>query len=48
MNEEITLYCGTGVTASVDFLALTLLGKYDSCKLYDGSWSEYVRYKLNY
>lgn len=48
-DEEITLYCGTGVTASVDFLALTILGKYDNCKMYDGSWSEYVRYfRINF
>ena len=45
LDYEITLYCGTGVTASVDLLALTILNKYDSCKLYDGSWSEFVNYQ---
>lgn len=41
IDNDITVYCGSGVTASVDILALTLLGKFDNCKLYDGSWSEY-------
>jgi len=41
LDNDITVYCGSGVTASVDILALTLLGKFDDCKLYDGSWSEY-------
>lgn len=43
IERNITLYCGSGVTASVDLFALTILGKYDKCKLYDGSWSEYVK-----
>jgi len=42
LDNQLTLYCGSGVTASVDVLALTMLGKYDNCKLYDASWSEYV------
>jgi thiosulfate/3-mercaptopyruvate sulfurtransferase len=41
LDNDITVYCGSGVTASVDILALTLLGKFDVCKIYDGSWSEY-------
>ena len=41
LDSDITVYCGSGVTASVDILALTLVGKFDDCKLYDGSWSEY-------
>jgi len=42
LDNDLTLYCGSGVTASVDLFALALLGKYDKCKLYDGSWSEFV------
>ncbi len=42
LDNDLTLYCGSGVTASVDLLALAILGKLDKCKLYDGSWSEYV------
>lgn len=41
LDNDITVYCGSGVTASVDILALTSLGKFDQCKIYDGSWSEY-------
>ena len=41
LEDNITLYCGSGITASVDMLALTILGKYEQCKIYDGSWSEY-------
>ena len=48
IENPMTLYCGTGVTASVDLFALTLLGKYDNCKLYDGSWGEYVKIYLFY
>lgn len=43
LDQQLTLYCGTGVTATVDLLALSILGKYENCKLYDGSWSEFVR-----
>jgi len=47
LDEQLTLYCGTGVTASVDLLALSIIGKYDDCNLYDGSWSEFVKLKNN-
>jgi len=40
LDSDITVYCGSGVTASVDILALTLVGKFEDCKLYGGSWSE--------
>jgi thiosulfate/3-mercaptopyruvate sulfurtransferase len=38
--EELVLYCGSGVTACVDVLALTLAGR-DDVRLYPGSWSEW-------
>lgn len=41
LNKEIYLTCGSGVTASVEFLALRLIGKKDGVSVYDGSWSEY-------
>ena len=44
IDRIMTFYCGTGATACVNILALALLGKFDNCKLYDGSWSEMVKY----
>lgn len=41
-NERVLLYCGGGIAASNDALALTLLG-YENVAVYDGSMSEYVR-----
>jgi len=38
--EELVVYCGSGVTACVDVLALTLAGR-DDVRLYPGSWSEW-------
>lgn len=38
--EELVVYCGSGVTACVDVLALTLAGRND-VRLYPGSWSEW-------
>jgi thiosulfate/3-mercaptopyruvate sulfurtransferase len=32
--------CGSGITAAIDLLALTLLGAKDAA-LYDGSWAEW-------
>jgi thiosulfate/3-mercaptopyruvate sulfurtransferase len=40
--EELVVYCGSGVTACVDALALTLAGRPD-VRLYPGSWSEWCR-----
>lgn len=39
---EIVVYCGSGVTACVDLLALSLSGRPDA-KLYPGSWSDWSR-----
>lgn len=42
VNKNTIFSCGSGCTACIDILAMTLIDKYDSCKLYDGSWAEYV------
>jgi thiosulfate/3-mercaptopyruvate sulfurtransferase len=44
LDKHIMLTCGSGVTAAVEYLALTLCGKNDNISLYDGSWSEYGSY----
>lgn len=38
--EEIVVYCGSGITACVDLLALAEAGRPDA-KLYPGSWSDW-------
>jgi thiosulfate/3-mercaptopyruvate sulfurtransferase len=38
--DEIVVYCGSGITACVDLLALAEAGRPDA-KLYPGSWSEW-------
>ena len=42
-KEEILVYCGSGVTACVNLLALTALG-IDRAKLYAGGWSDWCSY----
>src|SRR5207245_8546570 len=36
---ELVCYCGSGVTACHDLLALALAGR-DDARLYEGSWSD--------
>ena len=38
--EEIVVYCGSGITACVDLLALVRAGR-DDARLYPGSWSDW-------
>ncbi|WP_312116841.1 sulfurtransferase [Brevibacillus reuszeri] len=45
-NQEIIVYCGSGVTACSNLLALHAAGRTD-VKLYAGSWSDWVSYEDN-
>jgi thiosulfate/3-mercaptopyruvate sulfurtransferase len=38
-GEDVVVYCGSGITAAVDLLALARAGR--SARLYPGSWSEW-------
>jgi thiosulfate/3-mercaptopyruvate sulfurtransferase len=42
-QEEILVYCGSGVTACVNLLSLALAGIHTG-KLYAGSWSDWISY----
>ncbi len=42
-NQEILVYCGSGVTACVNLLSLELAG-ISTGKLYAGSWSDWISY----
>lgn len=42
--DEIVVYCGSGVTACVNLLALAEVGR-DDAKLYAGSWSDWCSYR---
>jgi thiosulfate/3-mercaptopyruvate sulfurtransferase len=44
--EQIFVYCGSGVTACVNLLSLTLSGHHN-VKLYPGGWSEWCSYLLD-
>lgn len=39
--RELVVYCGSGITAAVDLLALERAGRTDA-RLYPGSWSDWV------
>ena len=41
--DPLVVYCGSGVTACVDLLALALMGREDAW-LYGGSWSDWCSY----
>lgn len=45
-DRPVTLYCGSGVTACSNFLALTEAG-HTRVKLYPGSWSDWISYEEN-
>lgn len=45
-EKEIIVYCGSGISACPNILALKEAG-YDNVKLYGGSWSDWVSYKEN-
>lgn len=44
--KEVIVYCGSGVTACPNILALREAG-YDNVKLYAGSWSDWCSYQEN-
>jgi thiosulfate/3-mercaptopyruvate sulfurtransferase len=45
-DKELIVYCGSGVTACPNFVALKEAG-YENVKLYSGSWSDWVSYEDN-
>jgi thiosulfate/3-mercaptopyruvate sulfurtransferase len=45
-NQEVIVYCGSGVTACPNILALTEAG-FQNVKLYAGSWSDWCSYPDN-
>ncbi|WP_453992754.1 sulfurtransferase [Bacillus nitroreducens] len=46
VDDEIIVYCGSGVTATPNFIALKMAG-FRNVKLYAGSYSDWVSYEEN-
>ncbi|HVD01555.1 MAG TPA: sulfurtransferase [Candidatus Dormibacteraeota bacterium] len=44
-GREVIAYCGSGVSAAVDLMAMALAG-IDGARLYEGSWSDWSRQEL--
>jgi thiosulfate/3-mercaptopyruvate sulfurtransferase len=44
-GRDVIAYCGSGVSAGVDLLALELAG-FSGARLYEGSWSDWSRHDL--
>jgi thiosulfate/3-mercaptopyruvate sulfurtransferase len=40
LEKEVVFYCGSGVSCCINIMAFALIGKFDICRLYDGSWAE--------
>ncbi len=45
-DKELIVYCGSGVTATPNFVALKEAG-FENVKLYAGSWSDWISYAEN-
>lgn len=45
-EEELIVYCGSGISATPNILALKEAG-YSNVKLYAGSWSDWISYRDN-
>lgn len=45
-NQQVTVYCGSGVTACANLIAMSEAG-FSDVKLYPGSWSDWISYEDN-